>query len=222
MVSETHYGARLLIIVAARLSLLILLWFHGTAAQYRFDHWTTDNGLPQNSIRSITQTRDGYLWMTTFDGLARFNGVQFKVFDKSNTKGLSSNRFTALHEDEDGTLWMGTIDGGLTRYRDGAFTSYTTADGVPPGPVLAFSHDLKGELLINIGSGQFYMRDGKFTSAPPEYLDQDMRLYLGPSGTQWTIEKNETRQVKDGHTTRYRLDLTLDGLWLYEDSQTSG
>lgn len=54
-----------------------------------FDSWTTDNGLPQNSISSIIQTRDGYLWMTTFDGLVRFNGVQFKVFDKSNTKGLS-------------------------------------------------------------------------------------------------------------------------------------
>jgi signal transduction histidine kinase/ligand-binding sensor domain-containing protein len=219
MVSETHYGARLLIIVVARLSLLILLWFHGTAAQYRFDRWTTDNGLPQNSVRSIVQTRDGYLWMTTFDGLARFNGVQFKVFDKSNTKGLSSNRFTALYEDEDGTLWVGTIDGGLTRYRDGAFTSYTTTDGVPPGPVLAFSHDLKGELLLNIGSGQFYMRGGKFTSAPPEYMAQDRMFYLGPSGTQWTIGKNETRQVKDGRVTRYQINLTIDGLWPYEDSQ---
>jgi two component regulator with propeller domain len=57
--------------------------------------------------------------MTTFDGLVRLNGVQFKVFDKSNTRGLSSNRFTALYEDNEGTLWAGTGDGGLTRYRDG-------------------------------------------------------------------------------------------------------
>ena len=53
-------------------------------AQYRFDHWTADNGLPQNSVRDIVQTGDGYLWFTTFDGLVRFDGVRFTVFDKTN------------------------------------------------------------------------------------------------------------------------------------------
>lgn len=156
--------------VAARLfalSLLILIGlFTATArAQYRFDNWTADNGLPQNSVRSIIQTRDGYLWLTTFDGLVRFDGVSFKVFDKSNTKGLSSNRFTSLHEDKDGTLWIGTGDGGLTLYRNGVFTSYTTADGIPSGQVSAFAHDLKGELLIGIGDDQFYMREGRLVLA---------------------------------------------------------
>jgi ligand-binding sensor domain-containing protein len=74
---------------------------------YRFDHWTTDNGLPQNTVRAIVQTRDGYLWLTTFDGLARFDGVRFTVFDKSNTPAITNNRFTALYEDRDGTLWAG-------------------------------------------------------------------------------------------------------------------
>src|SRR5436190_12994766 len=55
-------------------------------AQYRFDNWTTDNGLPQNSVNAITQTRDGYLWFTTSDGLVRFDGVRFTIFDQSNTK----------------------------------------------------------------------------------------------------------------------------------------
>ena len=147
--------AQVLVLAIARLSLLCLFCFSSAIAQYRFDNWTTDNGLPQNSITSIIQTRDGYLWMTTFDGLVRFNGVQFKVFNKSNTKGLSTNRFTALYEDKDGTLLVGTNDGGLTRYRDGVFTSSTVADGVPQGPVLSFSQDLKGELLIGIGNGRF-------------------------------------------------------------------
>jgi hypothetical protein len=80
----------------------------------------------------------------------------------------------------------------LTQYRP---PPERVADGVPPGQVMAFAHDLKGELLIGIGSGQFYMRAGKFTSAPPEYLARDMKPYLAPSGTQWTIWKNETRFV---------------------------
>src|SRR6185503_3490292 len=141
------------------LSLLSLIWLlPATAtAQYRFDNWTTDNGLPQNSVRSIIQTRDGYLWLTTFDGLVRFDGVRFTIFDKSNTRGLRTNRFTSLYEDKDGTLWAGTGDGGLTLYRNGVFNSYTPADGMPGGQVFGFTHDLKGELLISIGFGQFYM-----------------------------------------------------------------
>jgi len=75
------------------------------AAQYRFDQWTADNGLPQNSVRSIVQTRDGYLWFTTFDGLVRFDGVRFTVFNKSNSPGLPSNRFITLIEDRQGDLW---------------------------------------------------------------------------------------------------------------------
>src|SRR4051812_17032634 len=63
------------------------------SAQYRFDSFTTDNGLPQNGVRGITQTPDGYLWFTTFDGLVRFDGVKFTVFDKNNSKGIFSNRF---------------------------------------------------------------------------------------------------------------------------------
>lgn len=64
------------------------------SAQHRFDHWTADNGLPQNPVRDIVQTRDGYLWMTTFDGLVCFDGVRFTVFNKSNSPGLPSNLFT--------------------------------------------------------------------------------------------------------------------------------
>lgn len=212
--------AKVYLLAIARLSLLSLFWFSNAGAQYRFESWTTDNGLPQNSIRSIIQTRDGYLWLATFDGLVRFDGVQFKVFNKSNTKGLSTNRFTALYEDKDGTLLVGTNDGGLTRYRDGVFTSSTVADGVPEGPVLFFVPDLKGELLIGIGYGRFYMREGKFISAPPEYLDPLLKQnYLAPSGSQWTIEANEARQINDGRMTRYRIKLKDTFYsWPFEDS----
>src|SRR5688500_17554594 len=83
----------------------------GAVAQYRFDHWTADNGLPQNSVRDIVQTRDGYIWFTTFDGLVRFDGVRFTVFNKSNSPGLASNRFVQLFEDRSGDLWA-TVETG--------------------------------------------------------------------------------------------------------------
>lgn len=202
------------------LSLLSTAGSSGAAAQYRFDNWTTNNGLPQNSIRSIIQTRDGYLWMTTFDGLVRFDGVRFTVFEKSNTKGLRTNRFTALYEDKDGTLWAGTGDGTLTIYRDGAFTSYSTEGLEPNSTVYGFSEDLKGELLIEIGAGRFYMRDGKFIPAPPEYQAHDMRLFLAPSGSQWTISRSGATQVIGENVNHYPIKLSFaDGVWPYEDSR---
>jgi ligand-binding sensor domain-containing protein len=120
-------------IIPSFIACLIVLALSATRVQadYRFDSWTTDNGLPQNVVYAITQTRDGYLWLTTFDGLVRYDGVRFTVFDKGNSKGLVSNRFSALLEDTDGSLWIGTIDSGLTRLRDSVFTSFTTADGLP-------------------------------------------------------------------------------------------
>jgi signal transduction histidine kinase/ligand-binding sensor domain-containing protein len=222
--SMARLPANVFIFVFFRLSaipLLISLWSPAATikAQYRFDSWTNDNGLPQNSVRSIIQTRDGYLWMTTFDGLVRFDGVSFKIFDKSNTRGLSTNRFTALYEDKDGTLLAGTGDGGLTIYRDGVFTSYIAADGVPAGQVMGFVHDLKGELIIGIGNRQFYMREGRFIAAPPEYQATDVRHYLAPSGAQWTISTNGAMQVSNGRTTQYSMNLSFaNGIWPYEDN----
>src|SRR5215467_15939655 len=114
------------------LALFLYLFLSPVASgQYRFDSWTTDSGLPQNSVRSILQTQDGYLWLATSDGLVRFDGVRFTVFNRSNSPGIGNNRFTCLYEDRQGDLWMGTQNGGLTRLRRGVFTTYTTDQGLP-------------------------------------------------------------------------------------------
>jgi signal transduction histidine kinase/ligand-binding sensor domain-containing protein len=130
---------------------------HSSAQQarnpYRADFWTTDEGLPQNSVRSILQTRDGYLWFTTNDGLVRFDGVRFRVFGKGNTPGVVSNRFTSLHEDAQGDLWAGTEDGGLTRYSLGRFQSLTTAEGLPNNRVMAVWDDTANGIVVGTRGG---------------------------------------------------------------------
>src|ERR1044072_4659504 len=112
-----------------KLILLVLLTSTPAVAQYGFDHWTADNGLPQNSVRDIVQTGDGYLWFTTFDGLVRFDGVRFTVFNKSNSPGLPSNRFVGVFEDRSGDLWATLETGEVVRRHDGHFTTYGKADG---------------------------------------------------------------------------------------------
>jgi signal transduction histidine kinase/ligand-binding sensor domain-containing protein len=106
--------------------------------------WTTENGLPQNSVNDILQTRDGYLWLATFGGLVRFDGIRFVVFD-SSVDGILTQRLMTLYEDRNGTLWAGGEDGTLVRYRDGRFTTFTPADGLPqhaaPVMIEAFADD---------------------------------------------------------------------------------
>lgn len=116
-------------------------------AQYRFDHWTADNGFPQNSVRDIVQTRDGYLWLTTFDGLLRFDGVRFTVFNKSNTPGLASNRFFNLFEDRSGDLWASLETGQLVQRHQGRFTIHTHQD-LPNDVVLFLSDDGQGNVAL--------------------------------------------------------------------------
>src|SRR5258708_6713062 len=86
------------------------------ADQFRIGSWTTDNGLPQVSINTILQTRDGFLWVTTYGGLVRYDGLRFQVFNTGNTQGLRTSRFTGLFEDREGTLWINTEGKGLPRY----------------------------------------------------------------------------------------------------------
>jgi hypothetical protein len=74
-------------------------------AEYRFDHFITHTGLPQNTISAITQTRDGYLWFATYDGLVRYDGVRFTIFDKGSASGIPCSCFLTLWADDRGALW---------------------------------------------------------------------------------------------------------------------
>jgi signal transduction histidine kinase/ligand-binding sensor domain-containing protein len=147
------------------------------SAQYRFTSWTVDNGLPQNTIYDIQQTRDGYVWLTTLDGLVRFDGVRFTVFNKGNTPGISSNRFLRLYEDVDGDLWAGTEDGGLIRYHQGVFTSYGREQGLKALNVYFITGDADGHVVGYVSGGQVLrLLDGKLQAfTPPNGSVKDLR-----------------------------------------------
>jgi signal transduction histidine kinase/ligand-binding sensor domain-containing protein len=138
-------------------------------AQYRFDSWNSESGLPQNSVNAILQTRESYLWLATFDGLVRYDGARFVVFNKANSRGIKSNRFTALFESGDGTLWLGTEDSGITRYREGEFEIIPTGDGVAIPPIWAFREDAKLGLMALTSQGMMRWNGERF--AP--YVSED-------------------------------------------------
>jgi signal transduction histidine kinase/ligand-binding sensor domain-containing protein len=127
----------------------LLLISLSAGAQYRFKAWTAEDGLPQNIIRGMHQTPDGYLWIATLDGMARFGGTHFKAFNKGNTPGIISNRFNAMVGGQDGDLWMVTESGRITRYHNDSFQTYGEAQGLPEdAPVSGITSDDSGHVWI--------------------------------------------------------------------------
>ena len=169
------------------------------SAQYRFDSWTTDNGLPQNSVLSILQTRDGYLWLATFDGLVRFDGVRFTIFNKANSKGLAGNGFRSIFAEADDTLWLGE-GSGLVRFRNGQFQTFTIADGVN-----RVQKDLDGSLLIFKPDGLARWRDGRITIERPEEDDRNYNIYVSPANSRWELDPGGLRRIQDGRAMNYTL-----------------
>lgn len=93
----------------------------GVAGEFLTEVWTAEQGLPDSSVTSVAQTPDGYLWVGTYNGLARFDGLNFVTFDPENTPALAHARVRRLHVDKRGTLWINTFDGSLTSLRAGQF-----------------------------------------------------------------------------------------------------
>jgi signal transduction histidine kinase/ligand-binding sensor domain-containing protein len=130
--------------------------------QYVQHTWGVDAGLPDGGVKALAETGDGYLWIGTEGGLARFDGTRFTVFDIHAT-GLQSNKITALQVDKEQRLWIGTRDGGLGSYSRGKFESYREKMTASAQSILALYEDAKGSLWIGTdGGGLFRYRNGAF------------------------------------------------------------
>jgi signal transduction histidine kinase/ligand-binding sensor domain-containing protein len=179
------------------IGLVCLLVTAGGRAQYYFDKWDTNDGLPQNTVGAITQTRDGYLWFATLDGLVRFDGVKFRVFTVGNSEGLNTNRFRLLHEMPDGALWIGTEESGIVRYRAGKFRTFTIKDGLPKDSPLAFATDTDGLLLIVTAAGLVKF-DGASFDPVPVATAASFRTCKARGGGLWMLDETGLRSVKNG------------------------
>ena len=115
--------------------------------------WETKDGLPQNSVLSITQTQDGYLWLGTQKGLVRFDGVSFSPSPALDSSGAQAGEVRALLEDRDGTLWVGTLGHGVIRISEGKATSFTTTEGLPSDEVLGLYEDRAGTVWLGTAGG---------------------------------------------------------------------
>ena len=183
--------------------------FHSSLTGFHADVWKTAEGLPQNTVPAILQSKDGYLWAGTELGLVRFDGFHFTVFDKTNTPELKSNVVVALLEDRRGDLWIGTLGGGLTRYSRGKFRTYTTQDGLSSDSVQALLEDAAGDLWIGTdGSGLNRLHDGHFTvyTTASGLADNEVfALAQLPDGALWIGTHDGLSRFSDGEFRSFRV-----------------
>lgn len=131
-------------------------------SQYHQDFWTEQDGLPQASVQAITQTKNGYIWIGTRDGLARFDGLKFTVYRGSEHPGLLSDDIRSLHEDNLGRLWIGTFNGGVSCLEDGVFRAYSAEHGLNTTGVLEIFQDSYGNLWFGTWGGITRFNRGRF------------------------------------------------------------
>src|SRR5947209_15507284 len=130
--------------------------------QYVQQSWRTESGLPEGSVTALAKAAGGYLWIGTEEGLVRFDGLQFTVFDTRRT-GLQSNQITALLFDHQQNLWIGTRGGGLAWFSNGRFKSFKAQMSAASQSILSLYEDSAGTLWIGTdGNGLIRYQDGKF------------------------------------------------------------
>jgi signal transduction histidine kinase/ligand-binding sensor domain-containing protein/ActR/RegA family two-component response regulator len=201
---------------------MCLLFMWGTCAtavdpgksikQYVRDSWGTANGLPGNSIYTIVQTQDGYLWFGTNEGIARFNGAEFTTFSPANTPGLKTNAILALLEDKrDGSLLAGTYGGGLARYNSGQFTSYTFEPGSSQNLINALAQDNQGSVWIGTQQGLALFQGGKLDryNGRKELAGEIKALAAAPDGSMWVVTNSDVFRLSQGTSAKIQFDQSI-------------
>src|ERR1700733_13383084 len=130
-------------------------------AEFGRQSWVMENGLPQNSVHALAQTRDGFLWLGTEAGLVRFDGVGFAVLDRSSKPALPNSDIRCLLAGKDGSLWVGTAEG-LAHLKDGVVTAFTTADGLGANRVREIAETTDGTVWVETEQGLARFESNRF------------------------------------------------------------
>ena len=173
---------------------------------YTLRRWTVEDGMPVNAVVSMAQTADGYIWMSTYDGLVRFDGDQFTVFNTGNTPALPTNRFISLRIDKDENLWILSEkvrdNRLLIRYRAGEFEVFGTEHGLKGGVVMHLG--VNGTLFAaSVGTALYY--DGTTFRAFGEALKGKFvrRTTRDANGVNWFATDDGVFRMENGEWTQF-------------------
>ena len=160
------------------------------------DVWLTEDGLPDNTVTAIAQSPDGYLWVGTASGLARFDGTEFEIVDSANLPGLGDNFITHLAAEGSGRIWIHTLNSPAGYLEGGTFHQPPSTDGLPLRYHTALA-DARGVVAIATGRGNWDVmtyRNGQivpYSSRKPPESFSIPSLVLDKRGTLWAATHEE-------------------------------
>ncbi|MFZ0826183.1 MAG: two-component regulator propeller domain-containing protein [Verrucomicrobiia bacterium] len=203
------------------------------APNYFIRSWQAEAGLPQNKVTAVVQTQDGYLWVGTYSGLARFDGVRFTTFDENNTPELRSSRITSLFEATDGTLWIGDEGGQVTQYKDGRFRAVPFDPAWTGGKIYSIASDESDDIwLMNISGQLARVRDGLVLNPKAGPAGKLLNMTRSTRGNIWVSRDGWGSVLEQGQiyssafneiaTNAYVLGIAAShdgGLWVASDWQ---
>ena len=193
------------------------------AAGWVRESWSIADGLPVNSINGLIQSRTGYIWAATFDGLVRFDGVRFTVYNSANSPGLPSDRIMSVMETDDSALWLLTEQRYLVRFAHGRFTHVDASRGLVGGPWTIYE-DPAGPLFIGSEQGLGRMDKDRLVPVAPDVIrGKVVSIVRRRDGTLWVAtELGDVFRVSDDRADRVSVAPALerDSLFsLFEDPQ---
>lgn len=169
--------------------------------QYVQTALTTNNGLPQNSVGAVTQTRDGYIWFGTQEGIGRYDGLRITVFDAANHKNLKDNYIETLAPAHDGSLWVGTRST-LSKLKDGEFQTFFTAQS----PFSSIHEAQDGRIWVGSLDGLYAVQGTaihRFTTRDGLPSNAIVKIVETGDGTLWFATRKGLASLKDGKFQSY-------------------
>jgi signal transduction histidine kinase/ligand-binding sensor domain-containing protein len=171
------------------------------SGEYLFQQWTSDDGLPQNSVLDIAQTTDGHLWLSTFGGVARFDGVEFESFDSVGNPELA--RFhLSLSADPDNGLWLSQAEDVVVHHSRGGFRRLTAQDGLPEGRGSRVAVGPDGTIWAGLPDGRLFRREAgrfvEFAGPPRAGWGRLWQLSFDSEGRIWTEQGGEYAFLEKG------------------------
>lgn len=205
-------------LVIAVVAILIVYSSPGVGSErFYFKSWNTESGLPQNTVHSIVQTQDGYIWVGTFDGLARFDGLTFKIFRKSDTPELPTNRLAGLFLDPDGRLWIITEDPKtVVLYENGRFLAFENGRDFQTDDIRAPWRE-RTVMRMPAGEDEFVFDQGKFMRRKVVGERRFPKAFWDEKRNAWIDLGDRFVGGKDGQLRTYKkgFELPFAGLKLW-------
>ena len=219
--SMPRLGVRrfLLLVLVGTSPGLLALDSEWQASQFQHDIYTREDGLPADVVWQVIQSRQGYLWLGTQNGLVRFDGTRFKTFDAQSTPAFGVSDVRAVAETGAGSIWAGTYGGGAVHRVGDQFTSLTSADGLAGDIIYDIHVDRNGSVWFATASGLSRLVDGEITSWTTDdglVANRVFRIAEAPGGELWLATLTGGLSLFDGETfTNFTPDDGLDSVQMH-------